>query len=80
MPSQRMSIDGRFNYLAILYDRYIVADRKERSRLLDEMVQVTGLALNTSEVCGEVDRTDGVSRDTGFAVAADVNGQAGGGL
>ena len=42
-----MSIDERFNYLAIQYDRYIVADRAERSRLLDEMVQVTGLDRKT---------------------------------
>lgn len=38
-----MSIDERFNYLAIQYDRYLVGDRKERSALLNEMVEVTGL-------------------------------------
>ena len=47
MPNQRMSIDERFNYLAIQYDRYIVADRAEQSALLDEMEKVTGLDRKT---------------------------------
>ena len=47
MPNQRMSIDERFNYLAIQYDRYLVGDRRERSGLLNEMVEVTGLDRKT---------------------------------
>jgi len=44
MPSSRMNIEQRFNYLDIQYDRYKEASRKERSRLLDEMIEVTGMA------------------------------------
>jgi hypothetical protein len=43
MPEKRMSINQRYDYLAIQYDRYIVADRQERGRLLDEMEAVTAL-------------------------------------
>jgi hypothetical protein len=42
-----MGIDERTNYLAIQYDRYVIADRQERTRLLDEMVEITGLARET---------------------------------
>ena len=47
MPNKGMGIDERTSYLAIQYERYVVADRRERSRLLDEMVEVTGLARET---------------------------------
>jgi hypothetical protein len=47
MPNQQMGLDERTNYLAIQYDRYLIADRRERSRLLDEMVEVTGLRRET---------------------------------
>jgi hypothetical protein len=47
MPEKRMCIDQRYDYLAIQYDRYIVADRQERGRLLDEMEAVTGLDRKT---------------------------------
>lgn len=47
MPNQKMNIDERFNYLAIQYDRYIVADQVERSALLTEMRDVTGLDRKT---------------------------------
>jgi hypothetical protein len=47
MPNKNMSIDERFNYLAIQYNRYIVAGGKERSALLDEMEAVTGMDRKT---------------------------------
>ena len=47
MPNKRMSIDQRFNYLGIQYDRYKEAKRKEKGELLTEMVEVTGLARKT---------------------------------
>jgi len=47
MPNKRMSIDQRFNYLGIQYDRYKEAKRKEKSALLTEMVEITGLARKT---------------------------------
>jgi hypothetical protein len=43
MPKKRMGINQRYDYLAIQYDRYIVADSQERGRLLDEMEAVTEL-------------------------------------
>lgn len=47
MPKKRMGIDQRFNYLGIQYDRYREAKRKEKSELLTEMVEVTGLDRKT---------------------------------
>ena len=47
MPSNRMDIDQRFNYLDIQYDRYKEANRKEKSRLLAEMIEVTGMNRKT---------------------------------
>lgn len=43
MPNKAMSIEQRYVYLAIQYNRYIVANRKEKGELLDEMEKVTGL-------------------------------------
>ena len=44
MPTQdKMSIDERFKYLRIQHPHYQKANRKERTRLLDEMQRVTGL-------------------------------------
>ena len=40
---EKMTIDERFKYLRLMKDRYVVADRCTKSRLLDEMVSVTGL-------------------------------------
>jgi transposase InsO family protein len=39
----RMTIDERWKYLRIKQKRYLKANRTERSRLLDEMEEVTGL-------------------------------------
>lgn len=48
MPTEdRMTIDERFKYLRIQYPRYQKADRKERSRMLDEMEKITGLDRKT---------------------------------
>ena len=38
-----MTIDERYKYLRKMKTRYLKAGRKARSRLLDEMVAVTGL-------------------------------------
>jgi hypothetical protein len=38
-----MAIDERRKYLLIMRQRYVLAERPERSRLLDEMAQVTAL-------------------------------------
>ena len=44
MPSETtMTIDERRKYLLIMRQRYVQAERPERSRLLDEMAQVTAL-------------------------------------
>jgi hypothetical protein len=44
MPSETtMTIDERRKYLLIMRQRYVLADRPERSQLLDEMTQVTVL-------------------------------------
>jgi len=44
MPSEEhMTIDERYKYLRIKQRRYVRADRKGRSQMLDEMQQVTGL-------------------------------------
>ena len=44
MPSDdRMSIDERRKYLKLVAPRYVRTGRAERSRLLSEMVAVTGL-------------------------------------
>lgn len=40
---ERMTIDERYKYLRLMQERYWAGDRRERSRLLDEMEQVTGL-------------------------------------
>lgn len=48
MPSEdRMTIDERYKYLRIKKKPYRHARRKERSRMLDEMEQVTGLDRKT---------------------------------
>ena len=47
MPNKRMSIDHRFKYLDIQYDRYKKAKRQEKSKLLNEMVEITGLNRKT---------------------------------
>jgi len=38
-----MTIDERRKYLQIMRQRYVLAERAERGRLLDEMVRVTAL-------------------------------------
>ena len=44
MPNKRMSIDARFAYLSIKYDHYHkCTTRKEKSVVLTEIVEVTGL-------------------------------------
>jgi len=44
MPSETtMTIDERRKYLQIMRQRYVLAERAERGRLLDEMVRVTAL-------------------------------------
>jgi hypothetical protein len=48
MPSEEdMTIDERYKYLRIEQKRYVKVDRTERSRMLDEMQQVTGLNRKT---------------------------------
>ena len=48
MPSEeRMSIDERYKYLRLRQKVYADGNRRERSRLLDEMEQVTGLSRKT---------------------------------
>ena len=48
MPSEdKMTIDERYKYLRIKKKPYTHASRKERSRMLDEMEQVTGLDRKT---------------------------------
>lgn len=48
MPTQdKMTIDERLKYLRIQQPRYQKANRKERTRLLDEMERVTGLDRKT---------------------------------
>jgi hypothetical protein len=48
MPSEEeMTIDERYKYLRIKQKRYVRAKRKERSQMLDEMQQVTGLGRKT---------------------------------
>ena len=48
MPNEeRMTIDERFKYLRTRRKVYVVVHRRERSRLLDEMEQVTGLSRKT---------------------------------
>jgi hypothetical protein len=48
MPSEeQMTIDERYKYLRIKQKRYVRANRKERSQMLDEMQQVTGLERKT---------------------------------
>lgn len=44
MPTEvKMTVDERRKYLLIMRPRYVAADRTERSRLLDEIEQVTAL-------------------------------------
>ena len=43
VTSEKMTIDERYKYLRILSQRYSVVSRKERRRLLDEAMAVTGL-------------------------------------
>jgi len=40
---ERMDVEHRFKYLRVMKERYWASKRKEKSRLLDEMVSVTGL-------------------------------------
>jgi len=40
---ESMTLDERYKYLRLMQDRYWAADKKGRSRLLDEMAEVTGL-------------------------------------
>jgi len=48
MPNEeQMTIDERYKYLRIKQKRYVKASRTERSRMLDEMQQVTGLDRKT---------------------------------
>jgi len=44
---ERMTIDERYKYLRIKQKRYREASRTERSQMLDEMEQVTGLQRKT---------------------------------
>jgi len=44
---EKMTIDERYKYLRIKHRRYVRANRKERSQMLDEMQQVTGLDRKT---------------------------------
>ena len=43
MPNQRMTINERYVYLNIQYDRDRRADRRARGQILTEMMAVTGL-------------------------------------
>lgn len=43
MPNATMSIDNRFAYLKVQYERYVKASRAEKTALLTEMVNVTGM-------------------------------------
>lgn len=43
MPNKKMSINDRYAYLSVQYDRYIVASRAEQTALLTEMCEVTGM-------------------------------------
>ena len=40
---EKMTVDERYKYLRMMHPRYDAAGRKERRRLLDEIVAVTGL-------------------------------------
>ena len=44
--TSRMTIDERYAYLQIQYERYCRATKPEKNRLLDEMMAVTGLTRN----------------------------------
>jgi len=45
VPNKKMSINARYEYLASQYDRYVKFDRRrDKSALLDEMAEATGLA------------------------------------
>jgi transposase InsO family protein len=46
---ERMTIDERYKYLRMMHARYFAAKRKERGRLLDEIVAMTG--MNRKYVC-----------------------------
>ena len=43
VTKEMMSIDERFKYLRMMKERYRLADRQTKSRLLDEMEAMTGL-------------------------------------
>lgn len=48
MPNEdKMTIDERFKYLRMQKKRYVQMSRKERTQILDEMEQVTGLDRKT---------------------------------
>lgn len=59
MPNEeKMTIDERYKYLRIKQKQYLRARRRERSQMLDEMEQVTGLERKTliRHMNGEIER------------------------
>ena len=46
-----MNIDERRKYLLIMHQRYVLAERPERSRLSEEQVRVTTLHRKSLHVC-----------------------------
>jgi len=43
LPEVKMDMEEKYQYLRRMKKRYVKANRKERSRLLDEMEAYTGL-------------------------------------
>jgi len=58
MPTEKMTIDERYKYLRIQQKRYGKASRQERSRMLGEMEEVTGLDRKTliRHMAGRIER------------------------
>ena len=46
MPNAKMSVDDRYTYLGIQFDRYREADRHGKNVLLTEMAAVTGMSAH----------------------------------
>jgi hypothetical protein len=47
MPTKRMTIEMRFEYLKLMQERYVRCRKPKRTELLDEMMQMTGLHRKT---------------------------------
>lgn len=56
---EKMTINERYKYLRMMQERYWAADRRGRSRLLDEMEEVTELHRNSIKrlIRGDLERT-----------------------